>query len=100
VVHEWDLVEQAVKTLNTLAEGKPVREVEIALGPGADRVRAIEAWRALTATTSLAGAHVTWEEAADLFRCEQCSLEYTAETGGACPYCGGDGVVVEPASPI
>lgn len=100
VEHEWKLVEQTVTTLSSLAAGKRVKEVEIALGPGVDRVRAIAAWRSITGSTPFATTHVTWELAAALLRCERCQHEFFEGDFGICPYCGGDGVVIHPAAPI
>jgi hypothetical protein len=49
-VHEQELVAEVVETLQSLAEGESVGEVEIALGPGVDREDAERAWEALPKT--------------------------------------------------
>jgi Zn finger protein HypA/HybF involved in hydrogenase expression len=99
-MHEKDLVAEALETLRSLVDGEPMAAVEIVLGPGVDGTRAIRAWRVLTEDTPFEGVHVTWERGLDLLRCERCDHEYTGEELDTCPYCGGDGVVVESAVPI
>lgn len=99
-MHEHELVEEALETLRRATRGQPLRSVEIALGPGVDRFRAALAWRDLTDGTKLETAHVTWERAVDLLRCDACGHEYVAEGLESCPYCGGDGTVIEAAVPI
>lgn len=99
-MHERDLIGEILETLVSLAGPRTVERVEIALGPGVDRVRAESAWQDLTMGTSLASTHVTWERASNLLRCGGCGHEYTGDRLESCPYCGADGVVVEPAPPI
>jgi hydrogenase nickel incorporation protein HypA/HybF len=99
-MHEHDLVAGAVETLKSLTAGQSIGEVEIVLGPSVERSIAAQAWETLTANTPLAAAHVTWEQGLDLVRCERCAHEYTENGSESCPYCGGDGVVIEPAAPI
>jgi Zn finger protein HypA/HybF involved in hydrogenase expression len=99
-VHERELVEEALETLRRATRHQALRSVEIALGPGVDGFRAALAWRELTAGTVLARAHVTWERAQDLLRCDRCDREYAGDGLESCPYCGGDGTVIEAAVPI
>jgi Zn finger protein HypA/HybF involved in hydrogenase expression len=99
-MHEQELMAEVVETLQSLADGESVGEVEIALGPGVDREAAERAWETLTEDTPLAGAHVIWEQALDLLRCGACGHEYTGDRLESCPYCGGDGVVIEPSAPV
>lgn len=99
-MHEQDLVAEALETLRSLTVGQSISEVEIVLGPSVERSIAAQAWETLTANTPLASAHVTWEQGLDLVQCEGCRHEYTGEGSDSCPYCGGDGVVIEPAVPI
>lgn len=99
-MHERDLVAEIVETLAGLVGLSDVVGVEIALGPGVDRARAEEVWRDLTEHTGLGAAHVTWERASDLLRCGECGHEYSGDRLDSCPYCGGDGVVIETAPPI
>lgn len=99
-MHERELVEAALVTLRRATRELPLSSVEIALGPGIDRFRAALAWRDLTADTPLAPAHVTWERAQDLLRCDVCDREYTGDGLESCPYCGNDGTVIEAALPI
>lgn len=99
-MHEKELISEALETLESLADGRAIRTVEIALGPGVDPGRAARAWQTLTQDTRFASTHVTWEQASDLLRCDECGHEYTGEPLDSCPYCGGDGVVVEPALPV
>lgn len=54
----------------------------------------------MTENTPLADAHVTWEQALDLLRCRDCGHEYTGDCLESCPYCGGDGVMIERALPV
>lgn len=99
-MHEQELMVEVLETLRILAGGISVREVEIALGPGVDREDAERAWEALSEDTPLADAHVVWEQALDLHRCGDCGHEYTGDRLESCPYCGADGVVIEPAVPV
>ena len=99
-MHEQELMADALETLRVLADGGPVREVEIALGPGVNREDAIRAWDAVSEDTPLANTHVIWEAAVNLLRCGDCGHEYTGDRLDSCPYCGADGVVIEPASPV
>jgi hydrogenase nickel incorporation protein HypA/HybF len=96
-MHEQELMAEALDTLQSLAYGESVEEVEIALGPGVDREDAARVWEILTEDTPLADTHVIWEQALDLMRCGDCGHEYTGNRLESCPYCGGDGVVIEPA---
>lgn len=91
---------EALKILQSLADGESVGEVEIALGPGVHKEEAARAWAALTRDTPLADAHVVWEQALGLLRCGNCGHEYTGDRLESCPYCGSDGVVIEPAVPV
>lgn len=99
-MYERELVEAALVTLRRATRDQPLSSVEIALGPGIDRFRANLAWRDLTADTTLAPAHVTWERAQDLLRCDVCDREYAGDGLESCPYCGNDGTVIEAALPI
>jgi Zn finger protein HypA/HybF involved in hydrogenase expression len=99
-MHEQELMADVLETLRILAGGRSVGEVEIALGPGVDRDDAERAWETLSEDTPLEDAHVVWEQAVDLLRCGDCGHEYTGEPLESCPYCGGDGVVIEPAVPV
>lgn len=99
-MHEQELMVEALEILQSLADGEPVGEVEIALGPGVDEEDAARVWETLTEGTPLADAHVTWEQALDLLHCGDCGHEYAGDRLDACPYCGGDGVVIEPALPV
>ncbi len=99
-MHEQTLVADVLETLEVLTEGQALREVEIALGPEVNRAGAEAAWNVLSAGTRFASTHVTWEQATDLLGCEQCHHEFTSDGTGACPYCGGQGMVLEPAVPI
>lgn len=99
-MHEQELMAEALETLRSLADGEPIGEVEIALGPGVDQEDAALVWETLTEDTPLADAHVVWEQALDLLRCGECGHEYTGDRLEVCPYCGGDGVVIEPALPV
>lgn len=99
-MHEQELMADALETLRRLVDDQPIGEVEIALGPDVDREKAAESWKTLTEGTPLAEAHVTWEQASDLLRCGECGHEYTGDRLESCPYCGGDGVVIEPAPPV
>lgn len=67
------------------------------MGPGVDQEDAALDWETLTEDTPLADAHVVWEQALDLLRCGDCSHDYTVDRLEVCHYCGGDGVVIEPA---
>lgn len=96
-MHERDLIAEILETLSSLAGANRVGSVEIALGPGLDQGQAEAAWRDLTHGTSLADAHVTWERASDVLRCGECGHEYSGDRLDSCPYCGGDGLVVESA---
>ncbi|HLU52081.1 MAG TPA: hydrogenase/urease maturation nickel metallochaperone HypA [Acidimicrobiia bacterium] len=98
-MHEKELVASAIATLRRLCDG-PIASVEIALGPGVDPHEAEMAWKALTDGTPLGEARVTWERAYDRLVCDLGGHEYTAEVMETCPYCGADGVVIEPAPPI
>ncbi|MFP4073366.1 MAG: hypothetical protein ACLFVZ_04950 [Actinomycetota bacterium] len=55
---------------------------------------------ALTEGTPLADAHVTWEQALDLLHCGGCGHDFAGNRLDVCRYCGGDGVVIEPAPPV
>ncbi|HEX6299419.1 MAG TPA: hydrogenase maturation nickel metallochaperone HypA [Acidimicrobiia bacterium] len=99
-MHEQELMAEVLETLQSLADAEFVGEVEIALGPGVDREDAERAWETLTEDTPLAGAHVVWEQALDLLRCGDCGHEYTGDRLDSCPYCGGDGVVIEPTASV
>ncbi|MGA7270175.1 MAG: hydrogenase/urease maturation nickel metallochaperone HypA [Acidimicrobiia bacterium] len=99
-MHENDLVEEALETLRSLTDREALTAVEMVLGPGVDRARAIRAWRALTEGTPFESVHVTWEQGLDLLRCGECGHEYTGDGLESCPYCGADGMVVEAAVPI
>lgn len=99
-MHENDLVEEALETLRSLPDGGPISVVEVVLGPGVDRAKAARAWRFLTAGSPFERTRVTWEQGLDLLRCERCRHEYTGDEFDTCPYCGADGIVVEPAVPI
>jgi hydrogenase nickel incorporation protein HypA/HybF len=99
-MHEQELMAEVLETLQSLANGEPIREVEISLGPGVDREDAARVWETLTEDTPLAGAHVVWEQALDVLRCGDCGHEYSGDRLESCPYCGGDGVVIEPAVPV
>ena len=99
-MHEQELMAEVVETLQGLADGEAVAEIEVALGPGVNREDAARFWRTLTEETSLANTHVIWEQALDLLRCGGCGHEYTGDRLEICPYCGGDGVVIEPALPV
>lgn len=99
-MHEHDLISRVVETLQSLSGDEEIRSVEIALGSGADEAQAAQAWDSLTEGTSLAPAHVTWEQASDLLRCDDCGHEYPGDPLEACPYCGADGVVIESAPPV
>lgn len=99
-MHEQQLIAEVLRTLQSLADGESIGEVEIALGPGVDREGAKRAWETLTEGTPLAGAHVVWEQALDLLRCGDCGHEYTGDRLDSCPYCGGDGLVIEPTAPV
>ena len=99
-MHEQELMAEVLETLQSLADGESVEEVEIALGPGVDREDAERTWRTLTEGTPLAGAHVVWEQALDVLRCGDCGREYTGDRLESCPYCGGDGVVIESSLPV
>jgi Zn finger protein HypA/HybF involved in hydrogenase expression len=99
-MHERELVEAALATVKRATRNKALSSVEIAVGPGVDQFRAALAWHDLTADTPLARAHVTWERAQDLLRCDLCDREYPGDGLESCPYCGGDGTVIEAALPI
>lgn len=99
-MHERELVEAALATVKRATRDRALSSVEIALGPGVDPFRAALAWHDLTAGTPLAQAHVTWERAQDLLRCDLCDREYPGDGLESCPYCGGDGTVIEAALPI
>jgi Zn finger protein HypA/HybF involved in hydrogenase expression len=99
-MHEQELMAEALEALQRLADGESVGEVEIALGPGVDQEDAALVWETLTKDTPLADAHVVWEQALDLLHCRNCGHEYTGDRLEGCPYCGGDGVVIEPALPV
>jgi hydrogenase nickel incorporation protein HypA/HybF len=99
-MHEQELMAGALKVLQGLADGESVGEVEVILGPGVEEKDAARVWASLTENTPLAAAHVTWERALDLLRCRDCGHEYTGDRLESCPYCGGDGVVIEPALPV
>jgi hypothetical protein len=43
-MHEQELMAEVLETLQSLADGESVGEVEIALGPGVDREDAERAW--------------------------------------------------------
>lgn len=98
-MHEKELVESAIATLRRLCDG-PLAWVEIALGPEVDTHEAELAWKTVTDGTDLGDAHITWERAYDRLVCDAAGHEYTGEAMEACPYCGADGVVIEPAPPI
>lgn len=99
-MHENDLVTEALETLRSLRDGEQITAVEVALGPGVDRAQAARAWRAQTEHTPFEAIHVTWEQGLDLLRCEHCEHEYTGDELDACPYCGGDGMMLEAAVPM
>lgn len=99
-MHEKELVESSLGTLNRLTRGRGIRSVEIAIGPGVDQYEAELAWKTLTAQSPLALTHVTWERAYDLLVCDALGHRYSGEAMETCPYCGRDGVVIEPAAPI
>lgn len=99
-MHERELVEAALATIKRATRDRALSSVEIALGPGVDRFRAALAWRDLTTDTPLTDTHVTWERAQDLLRCDLCDREYAGDGLESCPYCGGDGTVIEVALPI
>lgn len=99
-MHETELVDSALGTLIRLTGGVAPRSVEVALGPGVDRHEAEIAWKELTDDTSFADTHVTWEQASDLMVCEREGHRYAGDAMATCPYCGADGVVIEPAPPI
>lgn len=99
-IYEQELIAEALEVLESLAAGQKLREVEIALGPGVDPGRAAQAWTVGTENTPLASVHVTWEQAFDLLRCEACGHEFAGNRLELCPYCGAEGVVIEPALPV
>lgn len=99
-MHEKELVDNALRSLVRLTGGVAPRVVEIALGPGVDQHEAEIAWKGLTDDTSFGDTHVTWERASHLMVCEGEGHRYTSDVMAICPYCGADGVVIEPAPPI
>jgi hydrogenase nickel incorporation protein HypA/HybF len=99
-VHEQELVANVIETLFVLVDTAALHTVEVAVGPGVDLGSAAEQWVGQTAGTSLARARVTWERSSDLLRCDGCEAEYQGAALESCPYCGGDGMVVEAAPPI
>ncbi|MFP3914068.1 MAG: hypothetical protein ACLFWM_04275 [Actinomycetota bacterium] len=99
-MHEKELVDAAFRTLVRLTKGKIPTAVEIALGPGVETHEAEVAWKELTDGTPYGSTHVTWERALDVLVCEEAGHRYTSDGVEACPYCGADGVVIEPAVPV
>jgi Zn finger protein HypA/HybF involved in hydrogenase expression len=100
-VHEHELVAGVIETLRILAGGNDLEEVEIAVGPRVDPLRAAYEWSLLTSGTALDSVRVTWERHVDLFRCDDCGHEFSGSvTESLCPYCGADGVMIETAAPI
>lgn len=99
-MHESELMAEVLETLERLAEGQPIAQVEIALGEDADRQAAETAWEALSEGTSLEHSRVIWEKAMNLLRCGDCGREYPGGRLESCLYCGGDGVVIEAAPPV
>ena len=98
-MHEKELVASAIATLRRLCDA-PLASVEIALGPGVDSHESELAWKEFTDGTAFGDTRVTWERAYDRLVCDFAGHEYTGEAMEACPYCGADGVVIEPAPPI
>lgn len=96
-MHEAGLLTAAVAAVCDAAGSQPVREVTLALGPGIDRGAAAQAWRIAVAGGPLAGAAVRWESTGDLVQCLTCGEQYAGDAVTACPSCGGDGLVVQPA---
>lgn len=99
-MHEQELVATVLETLRRLVGDEPIEDVEIALGRGVDREEAIRSWDSLTQETPLEGTRVIWERSLDLLRCADCGRDYTGGPLEACPYCGGDGMVIETAPPV
>jgi Zn finger protein HypA/HybF involved in hydrogenase expression len=85
-MHEQELMGEALETLQRLADGESVGEVEIALGPGVDQDDAARVWENLTEDTPLGDAHVIWEQALDVLQCGDWGHEYTGDRLESCPY--------------
>lgn len=99
-MHERGLVGEVVARLLTLAEGNPLSEVTVAIGPEMYEPVAEDAWRSAVFGTNAEDAKVRWVEGLHLLSCFQCSAEYRGAKLDRCPSCGGDGLVLEPAPDV
>lgn len=99
-MHETGLLHAAVAALADAADGRPIAEVTLAIGPGVDPDAAAHAWSAAVPGTPAAQAAVTWIRAEDGLTCLTCGRDYTGDRLSRCPRCAGNGLVVAPAPEI
>jgi len=99
-MHEAGLLAAAVSALAAAVDGRPLRRVTLALGPGIDPDAARHAWQHATTGSLAAQAMVTWATAADTLTCLGCGRDYPGDRLAPCPVCGADGLVTRPAPEI
>lgn len=99
-MHEVGLLNAAVSALRSAVDGRPLRRVTIAIGPGVDPDAARHAWQHATAGSPAANAEVTWAPATDTLTCLDCGQDYPGDRLTRCPGCGGNGLVTEPAPEV
>lgn len=98
-MHERGLVSAEVTRLLDGIDGR-VGAVTITMGPGADGDVMAAAWEQSVAGTALEAVPVTWTRARSVLRCFACGKDYEGDRLLRCPWCGGDGLVVEEAPEI
>jgi len=99
-VHEWGLVADALRELESRARVTPPRRVTLSLGPGADDDTVRAAWEKLTANGPLGNAVLEIEHEEDLLRCLDCGTDYHGHLPDRCPRCSGDGLVTQRAADL
>ncbi|MHB9863569.1 hydrogenase maturation nickel metallochaperone HypA [Streptomyces sp. YIM S03343] len=99
-MHEAGLVAAAVCALASAVDGRPLRKVTLAIGPGVDPGAARHAWEHATAGSPAAQTMVTWARASDTLTCFDCGRDYPGDRLTPCPDCGADGLVTRPAPEV
>ncbi len=99
-MHEAGLLNAAVAAVTAAAEGRPVLQITLAIGPGVEIAAAEQAWRQAAAGGVVEGATVTWRRAHDTLSCLACGHEYPGDRLTPCPLCGANGLVIAPAHEI
>ena len=99
-MHETGIVTETAEHLRALGDGRCVGSVTLALGPGMDRASTVQAWEHATSSGPLASAAVTWVEHRHRLACLACTAEYEGDKLDACPTCGEDGLMIDPADDL